>query len=163
MSGANLTNLNPANLSSAVPLNMGGTGATTASAGLNALLPSQTGNSGKYLTTNGTTASWATVNAGASLSNDTTTATNLYPLFANATTGTPTTIYTSNANLLYKPSTGELQASEVVATNGILVNSSTVSASYTIASGYNGHSVGPMTVNSGVTVTVSSGQIWYIV
>ena len=87
----------------------------------------------------------------------------LFRSFANATTGTPTTIYTSNANLLYKPSTGELQASEVVATNGILVNSSTVSASYTIASGYNGHSVGPMTVNSGATVTVSNGQIWYIV
>jgi len=39
----------------------GGTGATTASAAINALLPSQTGNSGRFLTTNGTTASWAVV------------------------------------------------------------------------------------------------------
>jgi hypothetical protein len=31
---------------------------------INALIPSQTGNSGKYLTTNGTTTSWATVSSG---------------------------------------------------------------------------------------------------
>lgn len=39
----------------------GGTGATTAAAALAALLPSQTGNSGKALTTNGTAASWGTI------------------------------------------------------------------------------------------------------
>lgn len=43
----------------------GGTGQTTASGAINALLPTQTGNSGKYLTTNGTSASWATVATGA--------------------------------------------------------------------------------------------------
>jgi hypothetical protein len=36
----------------------GGTGQTTANAAFNALAPSQTGNSGKYLTTNGTDTSW---------------------------------------------------------------------------------------------------------
>ena len=41
-----------------IPIANGGTGATTANAALNALLPSQTGNSGEYLTTNGTDASW---------------------------------------------------------------------------------------------------------
>jgi hypothetical protein len=40
----------------------GGTGQTTASAAANALLPSQTDNSGKYLTTDGSgTLSWGTV------------------------------------------------------------------------------------------------------
>ena len=39
----------------------GGTGQTTANAALNALLPSQTGNNGEYLTTDGTNTSWATV------------------------------------------------------------------------------------------------------
>ena len=39
----------------------GGTGQTTAENAINALLPSQTGNSGEYLTTNGTAASWAAV------------------------------------------------------------------------------------------------------
>jgi len=42
-----------------VPVANGGTGATTANAALNALLPSQTGNSGEFLTTDGTNASWS--------------------------------------------------------------------------------------------------------
>jgi hypothetical protein len=46
----------------------------------------------------------------------------------------------------------------IVASNGILVNSATVSSNYTIATGTNGFSVGPLTINSGVTVTVASGQ-----
>lgn len=150
------------NVTGVVAIANGGTGQTTANAAFNALAPSQASQSGKYLTTDGTNTSWATVNAGASLSNDTSTTSNLFPLFANATSGTPTVIYTSNAKLLYKPSTGELQSSALVASNGIMVNSTTVSSSYTIASGQNGMSIGPVTVNSGVTVTVSSGQRWLV-
>lgn len=105
---------------------------------------------------------WATVISGAALSNDTTTATNVYPLFAAATTGTPTTIYTSNANLLYKPSTGEFLAQQFNAGNGIYVNNKTVSTSYTIATGNSGMSAGPITIASGQTVTVSSGSRWVV-
>ena len=108
---------------------------------------------------NGT--AWASV-GGSAISNDTSTASDLYPTFVDATSGTALDIYTSNAKLLYKPSTGELKVSAPVASNGILVNNTTVAASYTIASGSNGMSVGPMTVNSGVTVTVSSGQRWLV-
>jgi hypothetical protein len=106
---------------------------------------------------------WATVVSGASISNDTATASNLYPLFAAATTGTPTTIYTSNANYLYKPSTGELTSLAMVSSNGIQINSKTVATSYTIATGNNGLSAGPVTVNSGIAVTVSSGSTWVVV
>jgi hypothetical protein len=42
----------------------GGTGASTANDGFNALAPSQTGNSGKVLTTDGTNTSWATNGSG---------------------------------------------------------------------------------------------------
>ena len=150
------------NVTGTVAIANGGTGQTTANAAFNALAPSQTSNSGKYLTTDGTNTSWATVNAGASLSNDTSTSSNVYPLFASSTTGTPTTIYTSNAKYLYKPSTGELSVNAPVASNGIFVNNATVGTSYTIASGYNGHSVGPVTLGSGVSVTVSSGQRWLV-
>jgi len=108
---------------------------------------------------NGT--AWASV-GGAGLSNDTSTATNVYPLFAAATSGTASTLYTGNAKLLYKPSTGELQASVPVALNGIVVNSQTVATSYTIAAGYSGMSAGPVTVASGQAVTVSSGSRWVI-
>jgi len=44
----------------------------------------------------------------------------------------------------------------------ILVNKSVASTSYTIPSGENGLSVGPITVDSGVTITVSSGQRWLV-
>ncbi len=47
-----------------LPIANGGTGQTTATNAFNALAPSQASNSGKYLTTNGTTTSWATVSAG---------------------------------------------------------------------------------------------------
>jgi hypothetical protein len=109
----------------------------------------------------GASPAWTSV-GGATVSNDTTTATNLYPLFAAATSGTALNIYTSNAKYLYKPSTGDLQASQVVASNGLLVNSATVAASYTIAAGNNAMSVGPVSVASGQSVTVSSGQRWVI-
>jgi hypothetical protein len=141
----------------------GGTGQTTATAAFNALAPSQSGNSGKYLTTDGTNTSWGTVSAGASLSNDTTTASNLYPIFAAATSGTPTTVYTSNAQYLFKPSTGELSVKAPRASNGILVNSATISSDYTVATGDNAGSFGPVSVASGITVTVASGSVWTVV
>jgi len=159
LSGVDLTT----QVTGTLPIANGGTGQTTANAAFNALAPSQTSNSGKYLTTDGTNTSWATVNAGASLSNDTSTSTNLYPLFAAATSGTPTTLYTSNAQYLFKPSTGELSVKAPRASNGILVNSQTISADYTIASGDNGGSFGPVSVASGITVTVSSGSVWTVV
>ncbi len=148
-----------------LPITNGGTGQTTATAAFNALAPSQTANTGKYLTTDGTNTSWATVSSGTSvtLANDTSTATNLYPLFAAATSGTASTIYTGDAKLLYKPSTGELASSVVNATNGIVVNSQTVAVSYTIAAGSSGMSAGPVTVASGQSVTVSSGSRWVVV
>lgn len=50
----------------------GGTGQTTANNAVNALLPTQTSNSGKFLTTDGTNSSWATVSGGGSPGGSTT-------------------------------------------------------------------------------------------
>lgn len=105
----------------------------------------------------------ATVTSGATISNDTSTATSLYPLFSNATSGAPTTIYTSNANYLYKPNIGELSANVHRSSNGLHVNSQTVSSNYTVASGDNALSAGPVSVASGITVTVSSGSVWTVI
>ena len=142
------------------------TGALTISKGTTGERPSPVSGMLRFNTTtlefegyNGT--AWASV-GGAAIINDTTTATNVFPLFANATTGTAATVYTSNALYLYKPSTGELSVKAPVASNGIFVNSTTVSSSYTIASGFNGYTVGPVTVASGQSVTVSSGQRWLV-
>jgi hypothetical protein len=111
---------------------------------------------------NGT--AWSSV-GGSAITNDTTTATNLYPAFLGATTGTATAIYTGNANLLYKPSTGELQARVPVALNGLFVNATTLVSSYTIASGQSASSVGGsggFTIPGGLSVTVSSGSRWVV-
>lgn len=43
-----------------LPVSQGGTGQTSTTNTLNSLLPSQPGNSSKFLTTDGTTVSWAT-------------------------------------------------------------------------------------------------------
>lgn len=51
-------------VSGVLPLANGGTGQTTASAAINALVPSQTGNSGKVLSTNGTAVSWISAGTG---------------------------------------------------------------------------------------------------
>jgi hypothetical protein len=51
-------------LTGTVPIANGGTNATTANDGLNNLLPSQTGNNGKVLATDGTNASWTTNGSG---------------------------------------------------------------------------------------------------
>ena len=146
----------------------------TGTAITNATLATVNSNTGSFgssssipvITVNGkgliTAISTSSVQGGAALSNDTSTASDLYPMFAAATSGTPTTVYTSNAKLLYKPSTGELKASQLVATNGIIANSATIAANYTIASGQNAMSTGAVTVNSGVTVTVSSGSRWVV-
>jgi hypothetical protein len=104
---------------------------------------------------------WASV-GGAAISNDTTTATAVYPLFAHATSGTALTVYTSNANYLYTPSTGQFQAPELYASNGLVMNSNTISASFTIPANTNAMSVGPVIVASGQTVTISSGSVWKI-
>jgi len=108
---------------------------------------------------NGTT--WASV-GGAALSNDTSTATDVFPLFANATSGSASTLFTGNAFLLYKPSTGELKARVPVASNGIVVNSQTVATSYTIAAGFSAMSAGPITLSGGAVVTLSSGSRWVV-
>jgi hypothetical protein len=68
-----------------------------------------------------------------------------------STTGTSTT--TIN---------GTLNTPVINATNGIVVNNNTVSANYTIPSGSSASSVGPMTVSSGIVVTVSSGSRWVV-
>jgi len=79
-------------------------------------LPSQSGHAGKYLTTDATNASWATLDTD-----------------ANTTT------------------------------KGLYEHEHTIDANYTIASGSNAMSAGPITISSGYSVTVPTGSTWVIV
>ena len=78
-------------------------------------LPSQSSNSGKYLTTNGSAASWAVLDTD-----------------ANTTT------------------------------KGLYEHAHTIAANYSITSGNNAMTAGPITINSGVSVTVPTGSTWVI-
>jgi hypothetical protein len=78
-------------------------------------LPTQTGHTGKYLGTNGATATWNTLNTD-----------------ANSTT------------------------------MGLYEHANTISANYSITSGNNAMTAGPITINTGVSVTIPTGSTWVI-
>lgn len=50
-----------------------------------------------------------------------------------------------------------------ITAQGLYENAATISANYTIGTGNNAISAGPITVASGVTVTVPSGSVWTVV
>jgi hypothetical protein len=59
------------------------------------------------------------------------------------------------------------QPAEVTAIGGgnqaIHINQTTVTGNYTITTGTNGFSVGPVTTANGVSVTIASGQQWVVI
>lgn len=159
-------------------LSIGGNAATATTAtnlagGANGSVPYQTGSgattflaagtNGYVLTLAGGVPTWAAAaSSGLTITDDTTTNANRYLTFTSATSGSITSENVSSTKLQYNPSTGELKSSEMVATNGIVVNNMTVSTSYTIPSGYSASSVGPITVALGQAVTVPSGSRWVV-
>jgi len=124
----------PRNLSK-IADNIDSNGVLTASGGG---LPTQTSQSGKYLTTDGTNASWSEVD------------------------GLPS--QTGNTGK-YLTTDGTNPSWATVAAGGgpITTNADSISANQTISSGTNGFSVGPVTIQSGYSVTVASGQRWVII
>jgi hypothetical protein len=189
-----------------LPIANGGTGQTTANTAFNALAPSQTSNSGKYLTTDGTNTSWATVSGGGSPGGASTNiqfnSTGSFGGSANLTwDGTNVQIGsagalrfadTDSSNYVAFKSPGTVgtsvtwtlpatdgTASQALVTNGsavlswatvsstvangcIYLNNLTISSNYTIATAQGAMSVGPITVASGATVTVSSGSRYVV-
>ena len=53
-------------------------------------------------------------------------------------------------------------SSPAKASGALIVNTTTVSENYTVPTGSNAFSVGPITVSSGFAITVSSGQRWLV-
>jgi hypothetical protein len=144
--GASISAINASNLSS-------GTVAT-------ARLASGTANSSTYLRGDQT---WATITAGVTITNDTSTNASYYPVFTTATSGTISAANVSSTELIFNPGTNELTAPVVTASYGMHMNPATLSTSYTIPANYNSVSAGPVTVANAVTITVSTGSAWVIV
>ena len=76
--------------------------------------------------------------------------------------GNGTSAFANEADLNYDPSLNTLSAPQVNASNGIHVNSRTIAATYSIPSGSSAMSAGPITISSGVTVTVPTGGKWVV-
>jgi hypothetical protein len=116
-----------------LPIANGGTGQTTASAAFDALNPMTTLGDIIYEETGGTAAR-----------------------LGIGTTGQVLTVSGG------KPAWGAAASSNITA-NGLWENSATISANYTIGSGNNAVSAGPITVSTGITVTVPTGSTWTVV
>ena len=71
--------------------------------------------------------------------------------------------YPSECSVNLDQSTNTAYAPQFAASNGLVTNNQTVGTSYTIPTGYNAMSAGPITINTGITVTVSTDSTWVIV
>mgnify|MGYP000244692706 CR=1 FL=1 len=113
---------------------------TAAKLAAGAAVPDQTGHAGQFLTTDGTNADWATVDALPSQTGN-----NGYYLTTDGSSA----------------SWAELQAG---ASAGMFwENDQTLTTSYSITSGKNAITAGPVTLDTGVSVTIPSGSTWVIV
>lgn len=69
----------------------------------------------------------------------------------------------SNGQILASNGTGLYWATSGAAANGVIwENSSNVVVTYTISTGKNGFSVGPLSVANGSSITVPSGSRWVV-
>jgi hypothetical protein len=51
---------------------------------------------------------------------------------------------------------------QYAASNGLLMNNMTIATTFSIPSGYSANSTGPVTINSGISITVPSGSRWVV-
>ena len=110
-------------------------------------IPAANGSTNGYLTST----DWTTFNSKAAAF----TYTSTYIPYGQGTT-------TPNQSVSLTFNGTEQRAPVQVSTNGLMVSNMTVSANYTIPTGYSASSVGPVIVNSGVAVTVPSGSRWVV-
>lgn len=152
----------------------------------NGTLPPQSGNSGEYLTTDGSSASWAPLDVSAtSYSANAPAGPDVGDLWVesdvDSTTITAGSIIQYQATAPSSPTTGSMWFDTTTNTlkvyqssiwnpvgaqnNGYpyIYNTNGINASWTVPSGYNAVSAGPITIADGVTVTISNGSSWAVV
>ena len=153
------------NIVGQVALSNGGTGANLAAvaggivySGASALAISAAGTSGQVLTSGGTGApTWSTPTSYATVTDDTTTNSTRYPLFANQTSGNLSTEYTSSTKLQYNPSTGTFTSTLFSGSGASLtsLNGSNISSG-TVGTGVGGTGLTSFTSGGAVYATSAS-------
>ena len=95
--------------------------------------------------------------SGTTLSRDTVLESSNSGSLVNFSAGTKNVFVTYPAEkATYQDANGTAIAPQLSASNGLVENANTVSANYTIQTNYNAMSAGPVTVNSGITLTIPS-------
>ena len=92
-------------------------------------------------------------------------------MFVAGTGNQTPSIRTTATAFSFNPGTGDLTVNGSVLCAGdldittvpFLNMTPTIASAYTVTTTYNSMSVGPVTINSGITVTVNSGATWVIV
>lgn len=117
---------------------------------------------GSYFIGNGSQLTGITSGGGITVGIEETANTEYYPIFGNTTSGALSTANVANVKLTFVPDTGLLSASVLNTASGFSLNPATISQDYSIPTGYNAGSYGPITVIAGVTVTIPTGSAWTI-
>jgi predicted secreted protein len=150
----------------------------TVSSNVTFTLPAADGTSGQALVTDAS-GNLSFAAAGATISSDTATNTDFLLYFAATTSGALTAVK-QDSGLIYNPSTGTLTSAAFAGDGSALTgisagatgggsdeifyeNGQTVTTNYTITNGKNAMSAGPITINTGVAVTVGTGETWTVV
>lgn len=63
---------------------------------------------------------------------------------------------------VHQDSVGTAYSPQFAASGGLLLNALTIGTSFTIPTGYSASSTGPLTLSSGVSVTVPAGSRWVV-
>ena len=163
-SGGPITNSGTITLGGTLAISNGGTGATTAHDAINALLPSQAAANGMYLTSNGTSASWASISATASAG--TLTGTTLNSTVVNSSlTSVGTLANLTVTNTITGSVSGNAGTATILATsrniNGVAFNGSADITVTAAAGTLTGTTLNATVVNSSLTSvgTIATG-VW---
>jgi len=144
LTGGPITTSGTLALGGILNISNGGTGASTASGAINALLPSQTGNSGNILTTNGTSSSWVAPGSSG-------TVTSVSVVSANGLAGTVATATTTPAITLSTTVTG------ITKGNGTALSAATAGTDYSVGTSALGTGIVKTTTATGaLTVAVAA-------